>query len=352
MPRTPSSRTSSAAPLHVSTLVVLTLLLAGARAGRAGVIVDHNPTAFDARYDRFVSGYPTAPVPNTSANFIGQPYDLSGIGWRDAAPINSITLVSPRHFIGNFHVIYQVGEKLDFFDPVANVVRQYTVQNLRRMNTTIGAQTLPSDVLLGTLTADPTGATSVPIPASDHINFFPVASAGVVGSPMLNYGQNPAYGAGNQDHLGRNNITAIDVVTQTMNSPPNPPQDLTMSAFYDYTPSNPGEFYLIGGDSGGPSFIPFGTNQIALLGGHIGVSVVTTNPQPGDLSFDSYLPFYVAQINSFMAQDTDATHPNGYSLTLASVPEPGTFALVGLAAAGFGAVRRRRPPRTPGGAGA
>jgi hypothetical protein len=297
-----------------------------------------------------VSGYPTAPVPNTSPSFIGLPYDLSGIGWRDSVPNESISLVSPRHFIGDFHVGYQVGEKLDFFDPVANVVRQYTVQKLQRMNTTVGAQTLPSDVVLGTITADPTGATSVPIPASDHINFFPVVTAAGVGSPMLNYGQNPAYGAGNLTHLGRNNITAIDTVTLTPNSPPNPPQDLTMSATYDWTPSNPGEFYLIGLDSGGPSFIPFGSNQIALLGGHLGVSNPTTNPQPGDLSVDTYLPFYIAQIDSFMAQDTDATHPNGYSLTLAAVPEPGTFALVGLAAAAFVAVRRRRPPRTPGGA--
>jgi hypothetical protein len=332
-------------------LALLSLLLAGAPAGRAGVIVDHTPNAFDPRYDRFVSGYPTAPVPNTSTSFIGLPYDLSGIGWRDSAPIQSISLVSPRHFIGNFHVGYQVGEKLDFYDPVANVVRRYTVQNIRRMSTTIGTQTLPSDVALGTLTADPTGVTTIPIPASDHVNFFAVAAAAVVGAPMLNYGQNPAYGAGNLVHLGRNNITTIEPTTLTPNSPPNPPQDLTMAATYDYTPTNPGEFYLIGGDSGGPSFIPFNSTMIALVGGHLGVSNPTTNPQPGDESVDSYLPFYISEINSFMAQDTDTTHPNGYSLTVTAVPEPGSLVLIGMAATAFVAVCRWRS-RHPGGAGA
>src|SRR5262245_21698509 len=36
----------------------------------AGVIVDHNATSFDARYDRFASGFPTAPVPNTSPTLV------------------------------------------------------------------------------------------------------------------------------------------------------------------------------------------------------------------------------------------------------------------------------------------
>src|SRR5262245_25036627 len=103
---------------------------------RAGVIVDHNPTSFDARYDRFASGYPAAPVPNTSASFIGSPYDLSGIGWETANPTFSVALVSPRHFIGAAHVGYAAGSQLSFFDPVSNVVRTYTVQTTRVPTTT------------------------------------------------------------------------------------------------------------------------------------------------------------------------------------------------------------------------
>ena len=31
--------------------------------------------------DRFVSGYPNAPVANTSSSFLGAGYDWSGVGW-------------------------------------------------------------------------------------------------------------------------------------------------------------------------------------------------------------------------------------------------------------------------------
>ena len=59
-------------------LAVLTLLV-GAPACPAGVIDGHNPSSFDSRYDRFSTGYAAAPVVNSSPDFIGSPYDLSGI---------------------------------------------------------------------------------------------------------------------------------------------------------------------------------------------------------------------------------------------------------------------------------
>jgi hypothetical protein len=179
----------------------------------AGVITGHVANAFDSRYDRFSSGYPTAPVPNTSPDFIGSAYDLSGIGWRagdvGGSPIFSVTMVSPRHFIGAAHVGYANGSQLNFFDPVSQTVRSYTVQTTRSPTTTFTnaqgqQQTLPSDVILGTLTA--------PIPVTDHVTFFPVVTgspSAFPGQPMLNYGQNTTYGSGNQVHLGRNNVTQI-----------------------------------------------------------------------------------------------------------------------------------------------
>jgi hypothetical protein len=331
-------------PARRSRAAILTALFAllatAQQPGRAaaGVIVDHNASSFDARYDRFASGFPTAPVPNTSPTFTGSGFDLSGVGWFSiGSTFFSVGMVSERHFIAAAHSPPGPGTQINFLDPTTNVIHTYTVQGGQRpvtqfVNSQGQLQTFPSDVFLGTLTA--------PIPASDHIGFFPVAGGAdnsFVGFPTLNYGQNPAYGAGNQLHLGRNNV---QLVTTTSFDGPNPVNEATRVFAYDWTPTNPGEFYLIGGDSGAPSLINLG-GRLTMLGGHYGVSNVTTMPNPGDQSVDTFLPFYISQLNALMAQDTDATHPNGYSLTVIAVPEPGVLVLTGLAAAVAVCVRRR-----------
>jgi hypothetical protein len=321
-------------------IAVASWALALAPAGWAGIIDDHNPTSFDARYDRFMSGYPTAPVPNISPSFIGSTYDLSGIGWEANNPTFSIAMVSPRHFIGAAHVGYAAGSQLSFYDPVNNTVHSYTIQTIRVPTTTFTnnmgqQQTLPSDVLLGTLSA--------PIPTTDHITYYPVASGAsqsFVGAPMIVHGQNTNYGVGNQTHLGRNTVASVELASFDGNVPVN---EATVVATYAYNPSSPGNFYLIGGDSGGPSFTPIGS-LLALFGGHYGVSNNTLNPMPGDISADGFIPAYISQLDAFMAQDTDPMHPNGYSLTLVPVPEPGSLVLTALAAAGgvsWWRVRRR-----------
>src|SRR5207249_10438588 len=99
-----------------------------------------------------------------------------------------------------------------------------------------------------------------------------------VGASTLRYGQNPTYGAGNKLHLGRNNLQQV---TTTSFDGPNPVNEASRVFAYDFTPTNPGEFYLIGGDSGGPSFLNLG-GQLTILGGHYGVTNVTTMPNPGE----------------------------------------------------------------------
>jgi hypothetical protein len=293
----------------------------------AGVIVDHNATSFDARYDRFASGFPAAPVPNTSSTFVGSGFDLSGVGWFPSGGLFfSVGMISERHFIAAAHSPPGPGTQLNFYDPVSNVVRTYSVQFGRVpftqfVNNQGQSQSLPSDVFLGTLTA--------PIPASDHIGFFPIpsgADSSFIGSSIAPYGQNPAYGSGNQMHLGRNNVQVVD--TSSLNGP-TPITEATRVFAYDFTPANPGELYLIGGDSGGPTFLNIG-GRLTMLGGHYGVSNPIPPPNPGDQSVDTFLPYYINQLNAFMALDTDATHPNGYALTIVAVPEPGALALAGV----------------------
>lgn len=52
---------------------------------------------------RFSSGFPNAPVPNTSPSFVGLPYDLSGIGWNasnlgTSSRLKNGTAITPIHF--------------------------------------------------------------------------------------------------------------------------------------------------------------------------------------------------------------------------------------------------------------
>src|SRR5438105_15517480 len=147
-------------------------------AGRAGVIAGYDPNspASHATFDRFSGGYPTAPVANTSPSFIGGNYDLSGVGWSANVPGFGITLISPQHFLGAFHTTgnasaFPVGGQVSFVNG-AGAVHSYTIQGLSRPTTTFTnnlgqQQTLPSDVMLGTLSA--------PIPAAGGVHFFPVA---------------------------------------------------------------------------------------------------------------------------------------------------------------------------------
>ena len=70
--------------------------------------------------------------------------------------------------------------------------------------------------------------------------------------------------------------------------------------------------------------------QIPLTGAHYGVDTTTQT------SADSFLPFYVNQLNTLMA-------PTGFSVTQAPIPEPTALALAGLAAAaGAGRWLRKR----------
>ncbi len=64
--------------------------------------------------DRFTSGFPTTPVPNTSGSFVGASYDWSGVGWSTttyaATSYKGFALLSPRHFLTAQH--YENGSLL------------------------------------------------------------------------------------------------------------------------------------------------------------------------------------------------------------------------------------------------
>src|SRR5262245_51536515 len=87
-------------------LAVAAMWSGAAPGGRAGVMMGFDPSSptIHAIFDRFSGGFPSAPVANTSAQFIGRNYNLSGIGWSPVQPAFAVAMISPQHFIGAFHV--------------------------------------------------------------------------------------------------------------------------------------------------------------------------------------------------------------------------------------------------------
>lgn len=325
-------------------------LLCGPATTLAGVIVGYDPSSADSHntYDRFLGPYPTNPgltnqspqfILNQYANTSGTGRSFSGVGW---GTLNqgqfSVTLVSPQHIIGNFHVFqsgfhFQPGAMVNFVNRNGEL-KSYPLSNAQpfRPTTTFTngmgqPQTLPSDVYLGTLAA--------PIPASDLIDFFPVATgpaSAFLSKPIFPYGQNPAYvnptTGTTSPHLGKNNVDLIGLASFDGDPPVN---EATMVYTYNFNASLPGEMHLIVGDSGGGSFVNLG-NQLALTGTHYGLDPMDNT------SADNWLPFYVDQLNAAMLSNTP------YSLTLVPIPEPTSVLLVSTVAIGA-AVRRIRRRR-------
>jgi hypothetical protein len=297
--------------LRASVLIGLALMVTLPPA-KAGDINGYSP----AHNDRFSSGFPTAPVSNTNnPAFILPGADLSGVGWDVGNPIHSFTMISPVHFIAAAHFPFS-NEAVRFLDSAGNVVNDVVVS---------ATPVAGSDVLLGKL--------QNPVPST--VKFYPIPQgpdAVFLDRDIYPYGQfNPSNpqnaGYSNSPHVGHNNVTSIQ------------DNSGTRIFTYDYNPLLQDEYYLVSGDSGGPTFLPTGPNQLALLGGHYANTSPIGDPYHaptlGDFSADTFLPFYVDQLNNLM-------QPDGYSVTLVPVPEPGPLALMGLVAAVAGVGYRLR----------
>ena len=259
--------------------------------------------------ERFDSGFPGAPVANTSGSFIGAGLDLSGIGWRANSTQFAVTLVSPQSFITAGHVAPGIGDTLVFLNQ-DGVLKSYTVGSLN----TVIYNSQSSDIVLGTLT--------VAIPTSDHVTSYPVLDLGsfgaYVGLGLTVYGQNGRMGTNTIDALGNFDFKPIG-------SPDGNIDSIFLQT--DYDPVT-GEAQGQGGDSGSPSFV-ISSGSLALVGVH---SAINGSPPP-DLTFDSFIPPFIAQLNSFMSS-------TGFTIT--AVPEPATIAVWAGVVALVMIIRRRR----------
>ncbi len=283
-------------------VVAVVLCVCGSSFGATylqGVGGDH---ARSFKHDRFYSG--------SDKDFHAEAYDFSGVGrgsW--------LTMISPRYFVSAAHAAPSYGATATFYEgnTTSSGQHQYKVDNW-------GFQTRYedggsySDLWLGRLTAD--------IPAEDNITYYPVL---VLGSESDYIGRE-IYAYGNPNRVGRNHLDWI------YKSYCSGKEGRVMAFDFDEAEGSgmgESECYMMSGDSGGPSFIAW-NGELALVGIHWW-NYGSSPPYDGKRSGDSFVPYYVDQLNANMEF--------GQSVTI--VPEPTGVTLLVLGAL-ITTVRRRR----------
>jgi hypothetical protein len=265
------------------------LLLAGSAA--ALDVVNYSATV----NDRFTSGFPTAPVPNTSGSFIGLDYDWSGVAWSTttyaASSYKGFGMLSPRHYLAATHYSAAAGLRLRLED---GTVVEGTPQSVT--NTAFGfpiSGTTP-DIALGKLSAPITGFPAMARYAVLDLNNSSGSDslANYVGQSLLVYGR----GASTNDspRIASSSITSATTTAYGANN--------------GYMTSPTTTYTLVGGDSGSPAFIPWtnpnGGSELTIIGNNAAVD-------PGNNNIQNFIgrAAIMNEFNSIM-------NPDGFALRI------------------------------------
>jgi hypothetical protein len=226
------------------TLGIAVLLCVG-RTAVAIEISGYDPTV----NDRFASGFPSVPVPNTAGVFVGLPYDWSGVGWDTASPVWGFGFVTPRHYLVAQHWGGAATLTLRGADGVLHTATQASV-----VGTGYG-MVLNSgpDLAVGRLT--------VALPAAWRIARYPVLDLNPSSTENGSYNARPllVYGRGSSSpRIG------LDSVASTWTTGP-----------VSYITSSTAAAKLQVGDSGSPVFVPWtrpgGGPELAIVGNNAAV---------------------------------------------------------------------------------
>ncbi len=232
------------------------------------------------RNNRFSSGYPTAPVANLNAMFIGAGYDWSAVGWSSTNSSYSATLVGPRHVLIANH--YLRPPQLSFSSG-DGTVHTYTVQEYTGPLGDYTGYANPPDLAMGLLVE--------PIPSDTGIRPAPILFMGYsVGStspylnlPTLVYGAYAAVGYGKVWGV-RDGIFSWGGKYFT----------------YAFELNTPDRARFQYGDSSSPSFFVTGaTGQMYLSGSHF---LIYGDWQNSAYGVDTAVPLMLADISRYMAR--------------------------------------------------
>lgn len=241
---------------------VLPAVLLAARAAHGLQTTNYNA----AVHDRFVSGFPAAPVANTNEGFVGLEFDWSGVGWLTTDPAKGMALLSPMHALVAEHWTNAPGDILRFFDRDGRLVSAVVSRDARTGYGYILSGNPHGDIAISAFTA--------PLPAGGTAYYSILDRSDYAGQPLWLYGRglytptSPRIGPASVFFVGPTTGSNSYFVTE---------RHVTQ---------------LEGGDSGSPAFIPWtnaaGQAQLTLLGNHAAVSadynIINHLPRPENLA--------------------------------------------------------------------
>ena len=285
-----------------ASLVVICWFFSAVQESRADLVVRGYDTNL---HDRF----------SNSPQFIGNPYDWSGVARSSGG--RWATMISANYFLSAVHFAPSIGDTLTIYGTNSTSGPQQVV------NIVGGQQIAGSDLWLGRIDTPTNFAT-----------YSVIAPTDLTGQTVYMLGVASGFPTEAQMRFGRNTVEAFFPNF----SDPNLGATVGDIYIYDYdTPTGgvgPDEAMVQGGDSGAPTFLIV-NNKPAIMGFHW----FQYTGDFGDASAgsgDTAMSGYINAVNQAMV---------GQQLSIVTVPEPGSMALVGLPLAAWGLRRYRRQPR-------
>ena len=253
-----------------------------ATAPAAWALFINSYTGNEAAYNRFASGYSSAPVNNTSTAFIGAGYDWSGVGWSAVNSNQSVAMLSPQHVLYAAH--YTPSTTLRF-TAGAGTITSATVKSYS------GALVAGQDLAVGTLSAPVSSTAGI---ATYALWFQGYNATPYVGKSLLVYGMSARIGKANVNSFWVNTGTDLSPDTTTVR------KNLLM---FTNTPATQGAGYcnFQVGDSGSPTFYTSPEGKLVLTGVHYAVSS-TASGQASYASWDSMAAGLLPELNLEMAK--------------------------------------------------
>lgn len=217
-----------------------------------------------AANDRFASGFPSAPVINTSGSFIGLPYDWTGVGWSTADATKGFGFLSPRHYLVAAHYGGAATVRVQRADGSLVTGTQQSVTNTGYGFNIDGT----FDMSVGELTATLAAPLAMARYAVLDLNSSSSTDtpANYANQPLIVYGRGP-----NGSSSPRLAGSSVNTASSTLYNNPNNGYMITKTTAYT----------LQTGDSGSPAFItwtnPDGKPELTIIGNNAAVDTASGN---------------------------------------------------------------------------